>query len=68
MPIFEYKGLTKDGKNTKGIVDSENLRSARLKLKKDGIFVVAIEDKKKTATKKKSALKVKSGSVPVKDL
>lgn len=68
MPIFEYKGITRDGKNTKGIVDSENLRAARLKLKKDGIFVISIEDKKKTANKKKSAMKIRSGSVPVKDL
>lgn len=68
MPIFEYKGLTRDGKNTKGIVDSENLRAARLKLKKDGIFVVSIEDKKKTAGQKKSGSKNKTGTVPVKDL
>ncbi|MBY0555212.1 type II secretion system F family protein [bacterium] len=68
MPIFEYKGITKDGKNTKGIVDSENLRAARLKLKKDGIFVSSIEDKKKTASAKKSSIKIRSGGVPVKDL
>lgn len=67
MPIFEYKGLTKDGKNTKGTVDSENMRAARLKLKKDGIFVVSIEDKKKSAGTKKSTSR-RSGSVPVKDL
>ncbi len=68
MPIFEYKGLTKDGKNTKGIVDSENLRAARMKLKKDGIFVVSISDKKKSSTQKKSSIKIRSGSIPVKDL
>jgi len=68
MPIFEYKGLTRDGKNTKGIIDSENMRAARQKLKKDGIFVVSIEDKKKLATKKTSSIKIRSGSVPVNDL
>lgn len=68
MPIFEYKGLTRDGKNTKGIVDSENIRTARQKLKKDGIFVVSIEDKKKGANKKSSSTKSRSGSVPVNDL
>ena len=52
MPIFEYKGLTRDGKNIKGVTDSENLRAARMKLKKDGIFVVSIEDKKKSSTQK----------------
>lgn len=68
MPIFEYKGLLKDGKNTKGVVDSENMRAARLKLKKDGIFVVSIQDKKKSAGQKKVGGRGRSGSVPVKDL
>ena len=56
MPIFEYKGLSKDGKNIKGTLDSENLRVARLKLKKDGIFVVEIKDKKNQARLKNQAL------------
>ncbi|OFZ29797.1 MAG: type II secretion system protein GspF [Bdellovibrionales bacterium RIFCSPHIGHO2_01_FULL_40_29] len=68
MPIFEYKGLTRDGNNTKGVIDSENLRTARMKLKKDGIFVVAIADKKKSTAQKKSSARGRSGSVPVKDL
>ncbi|WII71930.1 type II secretion system inner membrane protein GspF [Bdellovibrio sp. 22V] len=53
MPIFEYKGLTRDGKNVKGVVDAENLRAARAKLKKDNVFVVDIRDKKKVDPKKK---------------
>lgn len=67
MPIFEYRGLLKDGKSTKGTLDAENLRAARLKLKKDGIFVVDIKDKKKASGVKKSALR-KTGGVPIKDL
>ncbi|MEK2645102.1 type II secretion system inner membrane protein GspF [Bdellovibrio sp. BCCA] len=54
MPIFEYKGLTRDGKNVKGVIDSENLRAARAKLKKDNVYVVDIRDKKKVDPKKKS--------------
>lgn len=57
MPIFEYKGTTRDGRDTKGVVDAENLRAARLKLKKDGIFVSAIADKKKRVPKKDLQLK-----------
>lgn len=69
MPIFEYRGLTKDGKNAKGVMDADNLRAARLKLKKDGIFVVDIKDKKKAAnsnSKKKRGSN--SGKVNVRDL
>jgi general secretion pathway protein F len=69
MPIFEYRGLTKAGKNVKGNIDAENLRAARAKLKKDNIFVVDIRDKKKaseSSTKKKRG--GKTGAVNVADL
>ncbi len=69
MPIFEYRGLLKNGKNTKGVVDAENNRAARAKLKKDGIFVVELKDKKKAIDA--SAKKKRGGSqksVGVKDL
>jgi general secretion pathway protein F len=69
MPIFEYRGLLKNGKNTKGVVDADSLRAARAKLKKDGIFVVDLKDKKKTSdanTKKKRGGSQKS--VGVKDV
>lgn len=67
MPIFEYRGLKKDGKNTKGIVDAENLRTARVKLKKDGIFVTDIRNKKRAAAASNKKRK-SGGSVPVRDL
>lgn len=70
MAIYEYRALDKTGKNIKGTIDSENKRAAKLKLKKQGIYVTDIKDK--TALKKK----VKKGSseslnrrtVPVEDL
>ena len=49
MPIFEYRGLSKKGDNVKGIIDADNVRNAKIKLKKDGVFVTDIKDKKKTA-------------------
>jgi general secretion pathway protein F len=49
MPIFEYRGLSKAGKSVKGNIDADNLRSARVKLKKDGIFVSEIRDKQKAS-------------------
>jgi general secretion pathway protein F len=50
MAIYEYKGFNKQGKSVKGQVDSDSQRNARLKLKKDGIFVSEIKDKSKTKT------------------
>lgn len=67
MPIFEYKGLSKDGRNVKGTLDAENLRAARARLKKDRIFVVEIRDKKKsTVDKRKKG--GNTGKVGVQDL
>ncbi len=69
MPIFEYRGLTKKGSSVRGVVDADNLRNARLKLKKDGIFVTDIKDKKKSPTKKSSGpSSLGKRGVPVKDL
>lgn len=51
MPVFEYKGLNKAGKNVRGTIDSDNARNARAKLKKDGIFVTDIKDKTRAEAK-----------------
>lgn len=69
MPIFEYKGLNQTGKNVKGVIDADNSRTARAKLKRDGIFVVDLKDK--TRSGKKGKGKKRSGhnrSVSASDL
>lgn len=50
MPVFEYKGLSIEGKDARGFIDAENLQSAKLKLRRSGIFPVEVseETKKKT--------------------
>ncbi len=68
MPIFEYKGLTQSGKNVRGTVDADNSRNARARLKKDGIFVVDLKDKTKTAKKKTKKGNVSAGGVSVQEL
>ena len=67
MPIFEYRGLSRDGKNIRGVVDADSIRAARFKLKKDGIYVVDLKDKKKSEPGKKKVTSKLRG-VPVKDL
>lgn len=67
MPLFEYKGLNKQGKNVRGVFDAENMKAARVKLKKDGIFLTDIRDKKKIDPSKKKNRSTRGG-VPVKDL
>lgn len=68
MAIYEYKGFNKQGKSVKGQVDSDSQRNARLKLKKDGIFVSEIKDKSKSSVggrKKSTSSKAK---VSIQDL
>ena len=51
MPIYEYRGLNRAGKSLKGSIDSDSVKNAKLKLKKDGIFVVDIKNKSKAVNK-----------------
>lgn len=68
MPNFEYKGLDRVGRNKKGSIEADNVRTARLKLKKDGIFVTDIKNKQKSSTSATGVRKISSGSVPIRDL
>lgn len=38
MPVYEYKGLTADGQDVKGIIDADSPKTARSKLRQSGIF------------------------------
>ncbi len=67
MPIYEYRGLTKDGKSTKGVVDAENMRAARSKLKKDGVFVTEVKDRKKQGGGRKK-VQTRGRKVPIREL
>lgn len=56
-PMYDYKALSSNGKSQKGIIEAENAKSARLKLKKQGLAVTSIIEK--TANKPSQ-----SGGVP----
>jgi len=43
MAVYEYRGLTAAGSKSAGMVDADNPKSARLKLRKDGIFTTEIK-------------------------
>jgi general secretion pathway protein F len=44
MPVYEYKGVTVQGKKVSGVQDGEGLKTVRAKLKKDGIVVLEIRE------------------------
>ena len=56
MPIFEYKAVDGNNRVKKGIIDADTPREARVKLKKDSLFVTDI---KESRGKKKSAVAIR---------
>jgi general secretion pathway protein F len=42
VPVYAYKGVTAAGRNARGHLDAENPRSARAKLRRDGITPVEL--------------------------
>lgn len=68
MPVFEYKGLDQAGKNRRGTIDADNARTARARLKKDGIYVTEIRDKTKAQAAKAKGSRPLGGKVPIADL
>ena len=44
-PIYDYKALNASGKTQKGIVEAENQKAARAKLKKQGLMVTDMIEK-----------------------
>jgi general secretion pathway protein F len=48
LPIYEYKGIRKsDGKGVKGLKDADGEKSLRAALKREGVLVTEIRDKRR---------------------
>jgi general secretion pathway protein F len=44
MPVYEYKGVSSSGRSVSGVLDGENLKAVKSKLKKDGIVVLEVHE------------------------
>jgi general secretion pathway protein F len=44
VPVYAYKGVTAAGKKTRGHLDAESPRTARARLRRDGIFLTEIAE------------------------
>ncbi len=50
MPVYAYKGLSSAGRQVSGVVDAENPKGARVRLRQDGVFPTdLVEQKRKDA-------------------
>ena len=44
MPVFDYKGVTAEGKKVSGVLDGDSLKFVKTKLKKEGVVVLEIHE------------------------
>jgi len=49
VPVYAYKGVTAAGKKTRGHLDAESARSARARLRRDGVFITEIGEGREAA-------------------
>lgn len=56
MPVYEYTGLNKAGKQVKGVRNADSPRGLRTLLKRDGVFVTAFEQEKDSPKGTRDAL------------
>src|SRR6185369_17481205 len=58
MPVYAYKGLSAEGRAVAGVVDAESPRSARLKLRRTGVFPTDLAEDRAPAGQTRTALTV----------
>jgi general secretion pathway protein F len=50
LPVYAYKGVTDSGRATKGFVDADSDRTARQKLRRDGVYLTELLESAGAAT------------------
>lgn len=67
-PIFDYKAYGASGKAQKGLVEAENSKAARAKLKKQGLMVTEIQEKSAAKPRSSGGVPFLSGRVSIREL
>ncbi|MDH5669941.1 MAG: type II secretion system inner membrane protein GspF [Nitrospira sp.] len=64
MPVYHYRGYRNDGGTAAGIIDAENAKVARLKLRKDGVFPTDVVEQGHTSARRQEGTHVKTAFQP----
>jgi general secretion pathway protein F len=67
-PIYDYKGFSSDGKAAKGVVEADTSKTARQKLKKQGIMVTEVREKNAAKPSSSGQVPFLGGRVSVREL
>jgi len=57
VPVYAFKGVNATGRSTRGFVDAESARAARVKLRRDGVFLTELGESQapaQTETRRRS--------------
>jgi general secretion pathway protein F len=54
MPVYAYRGLSQQGRSVSGIIDADNAKGARLKLRRTGVFPTELTEEQRSAGAKTS--------------
>lgn len=66
MPLYSYKGYDNKGQAAKGSLQADSLKSAKIQLKKKGVYVTELKDSTKKPAKK--GIHLTGGKVDIQDL
>jgi general secretion pathway protein F len=58
VPVYAYKGLSTEGRAVSGVVDAESPRSARLKLRRTGVFPTDLAEDRAPAGRRRTSFAV----------
>jgi general secretion pathway protein F len=64
MPVYHYRGYRNDGGAAAGIIDAENAKVARLKLRKDGVFPTDVVEQGQPSARSHEGSRVKTAYHP----
>jgi len=62
MPVYEYKGVTSNGRSVSGVQDGEGLKAVKSKLKKEGIIVLEIREGASASAARREAMNFTFGT------
>jgi general secretion pathway protein F len=60
MPVYHYRGYRNDGGSASGVVDAENVKVARLKLRKDGVFPTDVVEQGEPSVRQQEGTRIQA--------
>lgn len=61
MPVYQYHGYRNDGGTAAGIIDAENVKVARLKLRKEGVYPTDVVEQSQSTVRSPETTRATTG-------